>query len=120
MHIISHLKKGAMVSDFETLMGNVRKLRFSMNSDAGHLEGTLGQIKAEASALLNQLEKHYYSSKHKGTLPEPPASQQLQQLCDLALQTAGEEWEGGRGQGDGVGMGVGTAAATGGGRSGQN
>lgn len=86
IHIISQLKKGAMLSDFRSLIDNVRQLRGTLDKDTSTIDQELMHMKQEVHELLNDLESHYYSSKNRGPLPAIAKSSGLSQLSALALQ----------------------------------
>lgn len=88
VHTVSELKKGAMVSDFNSLMANVQTLAGRLDKQQKDSHDKLEKIKIDAQHLLAALEQHYYSSAHKGQLPSPQAdgSSKLAELCAQALQ----------------------------------
>ncbi|PNW81279.1 hypothetical protein CHLRE_07g349450v5 [Chlamydomonas reinhardtii] len=88
LHHISELKKAAALSDHTTQIANARAVKGAMQRADDTVTGQLAGIKAEAQELLGQLEESYYSSRHKGRPTESGVSEQLRELCSLALESA--------------------------------
>lgn len=76
-----------MLSDFNALMDNVRGVRKLMDDEEGVAARRMLTIRGEAQELLAELETSYYSSTHRGQPTNVAASPELQQLCELALET---------------------------------
>ncbi|KAG2437117.1 hypothetical protein HYH02_011373 [Chlamydomonas schloesseri] len=89
LHHISELKKAASLSDHTTQIANARAVKSAMQRADDTISGQLAGIKAEAQELLGQLEESYYSSRHKGRPTESGVSEQLRELCSLALESVG-------------------------------
>ncbi|PNH07289.1 hypothetical protein TSOC_006262 [Tetrabaena socialis] len=87
LHNISQLKKVAALSDHTTQIGNARAVKSQMQRADDTITSKLAGIKAEALELLGELEESYYSSKHKGRPAESGVSEQLRELCELALES---------------------------------
>ncbi|EFJ41480.1 hypothetical protein VOLCADRAFT_107682 [Volvox carteri f. nagariensis] len=87
LHHISELKKAAALSDHTTQIGNARAVKSQMQRTEDVIASKIGLIKVEAQELLGQLEESYYSSKFKGRPTESGVSEQLRELCALALET---------------------------------
>ncbi|GLC34453.1 hypothetical protein PLESTB_000727500 [Pleodorina starrii] len=87
LHSISELKKAAALSDQVTQISNARAVKSQMQRTEDVIAAKLGVIKAEAQELLGQLEDSYYSSKFKGRPTESGVTEQLRELCALALET---------------------------------
>eukprot|EP00879_Flechtneria_rotunda_P011577 GHRR01012092.1.p1 GENE.GHRR01012092.1~~GHRR01012092.1.p1 ORF type:complete len:174 (+),score=62.93 GHRR01012092.1:452-973(+) len=92
IHTVAQLKKGAMTSDFNTLMANLQSVSVALQQDTHNILSGLDHIKRDAECLLTELEQHYYSSAHKGQLPHPPGHQttsgssKLAELCQQAME----------------------------------
>ncbi len=86
LHILSQLKRGALLGDFNALVNNVRAVRtaFDRSEDAANMQ--LAGMKQEVQELLGQLELSYYSSQYRGRLVTASTSQELKDLCQLALE----------------------------------
>lgn len=69
-------------------IANARAVKGAMQRADDTVTGQLAGIKAEAQELLGQLEESYYSSRHKGRPTESGVSEQLRELCSLALESA--------------------------------
>ncbi|KAG2429881.1 hypothetical protein HXX76_010661 [Chlamydomonas incerta] len=89
LHHISELKKAASLSDHTTQIANARAVKSAMQRADDTISGQLAGIKAEAQELLGQLEESYYSSRHKGRPTKSGVSEQLRELCSLALESVG-------------------------------
>lgn len=89
LHILSQLKKGALLGDVNALVENVRAARaaFDRNQDATVMQ--LACIKQEVQDMLGQLEDSYYSSQHRGRVITAHVSSELNDLCLLALELRG-------------------------------
>ena len=86
LHHISELKKAAALSDVNTQILNGRAVKLTMTNADESIAHQLAGIKGEAQVLLGQLEDAYYSSRHKGRPTESGVSQELRELCHLALE----------------------------------
>ncbi|KAG2496354.1 hypothetical protein HYH03_005584 [Edaphochlamys debaryana] len=87
LHHVSELKKAAALSDHTTQINNARAVKAQMGRADDSITAKLAGIKAEAQELLGQLEDSYYSSRHKGRPTESGVSEQLRELCALALES---------------------------------
>lgn len=87
LHHISELKKAASLSDHTTQIQNARAVKAAMLQADNAINAELANIKADAQDLLGQLEESYYSSKHKGRPTESGVSEQLRELCQVALES---------------------------------
>lgn len=69
LQLISQLKRGALLSDFESLIKSVRTMRTAFSQEEEHVGLRLGAVRQDVQALLAQLEASYHGSTHKGQLP---------------------------------------------------
>ena len=83
---ISQLKKGALLSDFSSLINSVRTVRTRFEHEEQLANMHLGTMRQEVQGLLGQLEASYYASKYRGRLVTPEASQELRELARLAME----------------------------------
>ncbi|KXZ53659.1 hypothetical protein GPECTOR_6g576 [Gonium pectorale] len=88
LHNIAELKKAAALSNHTTQIANTRAVKSELQRADDTITATVADIKAEAQQLLGELEESYYSSKHKGRPTESGVSEQLRELCHLALESA--------------------------------
>jgi hypothetical protein len=86
LHIISQLRKGAVLSDYTALIDNSKQVKAQLIKQADDTDRALWAMKRDLQGLLYDMELEYYSSRHRGPLPEPPASDELQHLCEMAMQ----------------------------------
>lgn len=86
IHLITELKKGAMLSDFESITTNVRQVKSKLDDYSNKVDNQLRTMRQEVTTLLNRLEEHYYCSSYKGDLPPGGLSSELLGLCNTALQ----------------------------------
>jgi hypothetical protein len=86
LHIISQLRKGAVLSDYTALIDNSKQSKNQLRKQADDTDKALWAMKRDMQGLLHDMELEYYSSRHQGPLPEPPASDELQQLCEMAME----------------------------------
>ncbi|GAX80026.1 hypothetical protein CEUSTIGMA_g7465.t1 [Chlamydomonas eustigma] len=87
LHLLSQLKRGALLGDFNALVNNVRSVKVSLSRDAENVNEQLGLMKLEIQELLGALEESYYSSQHRGQLRDTQASSEIKELCQLALES---------------------------------
>ena len=80
------LKKGALLSDFDSLVNNVRVVKAALKRDEEEVNDQLGGMKLEVQELLADLEQSYYSTQHRGSLITAGISNDLAELCQLAAE----------------------------------
>lgn len=88
LHLLSQLKKAALLGDVNSLVSNVRVVRTAFEQAEDATNGRLSTMRQEVAALLGQLEASYFSSQHRGRLitGTGSSSQELKELCQLALE----------------------------------
>ena len=87
LHIVSQLRRGAVLSDVSALTENAKTAKQQLRLQADATDVALRSMKRELQGMLLEMELEYYSGRHKGQLPEDgSASEELQQLCELAMQ----------------------------------
>ena len=80
------LKKGALLSDFDSLVNNVRNVKAAFKHNEEAVNEDLSGMKLEVQTLLAELEHSYYSSQHRGRLVTAGVSEELKELCQLATE----------------------------------
>lgn len=86
LHLLSQLKKGALLGDVNSLVSNVRVVRTAFEQAEDATNARLSSMRQEVAGLLGQLEASYFSSQHRGRLTAGSSSQELKELCQLALE----------------------------------
>ncbi|KAG1668852.1 hypothetical protein FOA52_004947 [Chlamydomonas sp. UWO 241] len=85
VHILSQLKKGALLGDVNALVSNVRAVRTAFERGEDSVSTQLTRMKGEVHDLLGQLEDSYYSSQHRGRVITASMSKELDALVQLAM-----------------------------------
>ncbi len=80
------LKRGALLGDFDGLVGNVRAVRAAFAKDEETVNESLASMKLEVQQLLGSLEESYYSSTHRGRVVTAGPSHELKDLCGMAFE----------------------------------
>lgn len=86
LHILSQLKKGALLGDVNALVANVRSVRTAFERSEEVANSQMGRVKLEVEALLGELEASYYSSQHRNSTVSAVMSKELEDLCKLAME----------------------------------
>jgi hypothetical protein len=86
LHIIGQLRKGAVLSDYTALIENSKTAKNQLRTHADQSDATLKAMKRDLQSLLFDMEMEYYSSPHRGPATQQAVSDELQQLCELAMQ----------------------------------
>jgi hypothetical protein len=77
LHLVSQLKRGALLSDFEALIRSVRSMRTAFAQEENQVALELGNLRQDAQGLLAELEASYYP------VEGPPPQQPSQAIVDL-------------------------------------
>lgn len=86
LHILSQLKKGALLGDVNALVNNVRTVRSALERTEDSASLRIAGMKREVQELLGQMEASYYASEHRGRMVTANTAQELKELCQLACE----------------------------------
>ncbi len=85
---ISELKKTAALSDYSTQVTNSRAVKGLLQQTDQTITANLAKVQAEAQELLTTLQDSYYGSRYKGRPTDTGISEQLRELCTLAVEAS--------------------------------
>lgn len=86
LHLISQLKKGALVSDFDGMVNGIRHAREKFLQEEKIMTEKLAMLKLDVQSTLAELEASYYSSAYPGKLVTTSVSEELKELAVIASE----------------------------------